>query len=230
MIKESDFCYFLAFDVGGSKYLNLMQKNYMFIANNLQIMNNVFSLLYEQKTPFVFASSQMSNMVNSNYGLLKLIGERITESLSGVSATFWNIYGKETEPEKFHVINDFIRMAVQTDKINLLTNGNEYRDFLHTSDCSYALAVILEKYEEFINIRNIDISSFKWTKILDVAHIISEISGATVIPGLANDSTHDQRLREPNPFLLDFWAPKINLEDGIRDLFGYYSQMSKDLN
>jgi len=199
-----------------------MQKDYIFIDNNLRIMNNVFSLLHEHKIPFIFASSQMSNMVNSNYGLLKLIGERITESLGGISTTFWNIYGKETETDKFHVINDFIRMAVQTNKINMLTNGNEYRDFLHTSDCSTALSVILENYYDFISIKNIHISSFKWTKILDVAKIISEISGATVIPGLSNDSTHDLELREPDPFLLDFWVPKVRLVDGIKDLYSYY--------
>jgi nucleoside-diphosphate-sugar epimerase len=199
-----------------------MQQNYNFIDNNMRIMNNVFSLLEEHKIPFVFASSQMSNMTDSNYGLLKLIGERITESLGGINATFWNIYGKETEFDKFHVINDFIRMAVQTNKITMLTNGDEYRDFLHTSDCSNALTVILEKYNEFIPIKNIHVASFKWTKIIDVANIISELSGATVTPGLQRDSTHNQELRDVDPFLLDFWSPKINLEDGINDLYIKY--------
>jgi nucleoside-diphosphate-sugar epimerase len=46
VISESDFCFFLAFDVGGSKYLNLNQNSYAFIDNNLRIMSNVFTFIF----------------------------------------------------------------------------------------------------------------------------------------------------------------------------------------
>ena len=44
-IKESDFIFFLAFDVGGSRYLKKYQKTFNFLINNLSIMSNVFKLL-----------------------------------------------------------------------------------------------------------------------------------------------------------------------------------------
>ena len=61
-IRISDFVFFLAFDVGGSRYLKKYQHTYDFINNNTRIMANVFQWLKEYRKPFVFASSQMSNM------------------------------------------------------------------------------------------------------------------------------------------------------------------------
>ena len=43
-IKNSDFVFFLAFDVGGSRYLKKYQKTFNFMSNNLSIMTNVFLL------------------------------------------------------------------------------------------------------------------------------------------------------------------------------------------
>ena len=42
-------------------------------------MVNTFDLLAKYKKPFLFASSQMSNMGYSNYGILKLLGEKIIQ-------------------------------------------------------------------------------------------------------------------------------------------------------
>ena len=72
--SRASFVYFLAYDIGGSKYLSKTESNFNFINNNILIMQNIFSLLKEFKMNFIFASSQMSNMFFSNYGLLKSIG------------------------------------------------------------------------------------------------------------------------------------------------------------
>ena len=61
-IHQSDFVFFLAFDVGGSRYLKKYQRSYSFLINNILIMGNVFKLLKESKKKFLFAISQMSNM------------------------------------------------------------------------------------------------------------------------------------------------------------------------
>lgn len=44
-IKEADFVFFLAFDVGGSRYLKKYQHTFDFINNNTRLMANVFGLL-----------------------------------------------------------------------------------------------------------------------------------------------------------------------------------------
>ena len=115
-IKKSDYIFFLAFDVGGSTYLKKFQSSYKFIMNNLMIMVNTFKILSKYKKPFLFASSQMSNMSYSNYGILKLLGERITNKLNGNYVKFWNVYGIEKDLTKSHVITDFILMALKKKK------------------------------------------------------------------------------------------------------------------
>ena len=58
-ICKFDFTVFLAFDVGGSKYLEEHQNSSSFIINNLQIMSNTFDALSKARKPFIFASSQI---------------------------------------------------------------------------------------------------------------------------------------------------------------------------
>ena len=80
-IMESDFVFFLAFDVGGSRYLKKYQHTFKFIDNNARMLAGAFEYLSEYKKPFVFASSQMSNMSYSPYGVMKRVGELYTKSL-----------------------------------------------------------------------------------------------------------------------------------------------------
>ena len=60
--QKADFVYFLAYDVGGSKYLKENQNSSDFLNNNLLLMLNTFSYLEKYSNPFIFASTQMSNM------------------------------------------------------------------------------------------------------------------------------------------------------------------------
>ncbi len=60
LVKQSDFIFFLAYDVGGSKYLKKYQKSYNFLMNNVSIMKNTFEQIKKNKKKFVFATSQMS--------------------------------------------------------------------------------------------------------------------------------------------------------------------------
>ena len=46
-IKNADFVFVLAFDVGGSRYLKKYQHTFDFVNNNTRIMANVFDLLEE---------------------------------------------------------------------------------------------------------------------------------------------------------------------------------------
>ena len=99
-IKQADFVFFLAFDVGGSRYLKKYQHTFDFINNNTRLMANVFGLLEKYNKRFVFASSQMSNMSYSPYGVMKRVGELYTTSLKGLIVKFWNVYGIEKDMDK----------------------------------------------------------------------------------------------------------------------------------
>ena len=48
----------------------------------MRIMSNTFESIRKHKKPFIFASSQMSEMGYSSYGTLKALGEKITKDLN----------------------------------------------------------------------------------------------------------------------------------------------------
>ena len=160
-IMNSDFVFFLAFDVGGSHYLKKYQHTFKFIDNNARMMANVFGLLEKYDKPFVFASSQMSNMSYSPYGVMKRVGELYTKSLGGLIVHFWNVYGIEKDMEKAHVITDFIRKGFETGVIDMMTDGTEERQFLYAEDCCKALKIIMKKYDEFKSDDSLHITSFR---------------------------------------------------------------------
>lgn len=225
LIAECDFIYFLAWDVGGSKYLIKNQDNYEFIQNNIKITSNTFEIIKKFNRPFVFASSQMANMGFSSYGVTKNIGERLTNSLNGIVVKFWNVYGVEHDVEKFHVITDFIVKAKNNEVIDMLTDGREVRQFLHADDSAECLYTISMLYNSLPRNKEYHITSFEWVSIIDVANIISTlIPNTVVIPSRAFDAVQLGNKNEPDPFILNYWKPKISLKEGILKLI---NQMEK---
>lgn len=226
-IKKTDFVFFLAFDVGGSVYLKKYQNSYSFLMNNISIMKNTFELLYKEKKKFIFATSQMSNMIYSTYGVLKKIGEDITKSLGGISVRFWNVYGIEKDMEKSHVITDFITKALNKKNILMLTNGSEERDFLYADDCCNGLEIVMKKYNIFKNKNIVDLSYGKYTKIIKVSEIIKNLFkkkgiDIKVTRGKKDDQLQKNKKNLPNIYLKKYWKPKFSLERGIEEVFNFY--------
>ena len=174
-IKDADFVFFLAFDVGGSRYLKKYQHTFDFVNNNTRVMANTFRLLERYRTPFVFASSQMSNMSYSPYGVMKRVGELYTKSLNGVIIKFWNVFGIEKDMEKAHVITDFIVKGFETGVIDMMTDGTEEREFLYAEDCCEALETIMGCYDQFTCDDELHITTGVSTSILEIAQNIQAL-------------------------------------------------------
>lgn len=213
ILADIDFVFFLAFDVGGAVYLNQYQNTHEFISNNVKIMSNTFDSLKKYHTPFLFASSQMSEMSHSTYGILKLIGERYSYNIGKV-VKFWNVYGPEESTEKAHVITHFISMA-QVGKIQMRTTGDEMRQMLYVGDCCECLTILMDKYWDLDN-KTFDVSSFEWIKIKHIARIIADIYKCDVVPGEANDDVQRSELKDPDKNILNYWQPKTNIITGIK--------------
>lgn len=221
LISNSDFVFFLAWDVGGSTYLAKYQDTFEFIQNNLKIITNTFEILKNQNKPFIFASSQMANMSFSSYGLTKSIGEKITSVLGGVTVKFWNVYGVEHDTEKTHAITDFINKAKHTGVIDMLTDGTESRQMLHTTDCSECLYLLSTKYSELPRDQKYHITSFEWTTMLDIANMIAKhFPGTVVQPAQTKDIVQKDKKNEPCRSILKYWQPRISLADGIKNIIG----------
>ena len=223
-IKQADFVFFLAFDVGGSRYLKKYQHTFDFINNNTRLMANVFGLLEKYNKRFVFASSQMSNMSYSPYGVMKRVGELYTTSLKGLIVKFWNVYGIEKDMDKAHVITDFIKKGFEQGDFEMMTDGTEERQFLYAEDCCEALETIMENYTDFKPEDPLHITSFHATSIKEVAAIIMgqfNLIGKPIKinPGLAKDSVQMDKRNEANSYIMDWWLPETNMQDGIKAVF-----------
>jgi len=215
-MADADFVFFLAFDVGGSRYLEKHQDSFQFLQNNVLIMENVFHELNIHKTPFIFASSQMSNMTYSPYGIAKAIGEKYTDTLGGLTVKFWNVYATEHDEDKAHVITDFIIKAKNNKRIDMLTDGSEVRQFLHGDDCSKCLYKLSHKYEKLDKKLQYHTTSFEWVSILKIAKIIAEqFPGTEIIPAERKDNVQLNKRNEPDSSILRLWKPEISIKEGI---------------
>jgi len=223
-IMRSHFVFFLAFDVGGSHYLKKYQHTFKFIDNNARMMANVFGLLEKYDKPFVFASSQMSNMSYSPYGVMKRVGELYTKSLGGLIVKFWNVYGIEKDMEKAHVITDFISKGFETGVIDMMTDGTEAREFLYAEDCCEALETVMGNYDRLTSDDELHITTGNYTTILEIAQSIqklfSNIGKEVVIRRSESvDEVQKDARNASDPYIKEFWQPTTSVEEGLKKVF-----------
>ncbi len=215
-IKQCDFVFFLAWDVGGSKYLADAESSFNFIHNNVAIMNSTFALLKKHNKPFIFTSSQMAAMSHSPYGNTKIIGERYSNTLGGLVVRLWNVYGYEKVNKRSHVITDFIEMALNNNMIDMRTDGAELRQFLYVEDCCEALFILSDLYNDISRDEELHISNYKWTSIKEIAEIVSHFCNCEYIKGDLKDSVQMAIQEWPNQNILKYWKPKTSISDGIK--------------
>jgi len=223
-IAYTDFVFFLAFDVGGSHYLKKYQHTFKFLDNNARMMVNAFEYIQKYNKPFVFASSQMSNMSYSPYGVMKRVGELYTKSLNGLIVKFWNVYGIERDMEKAHVITDFIRKGFETGTIDMMTDGTEEREFLYAEDCCEALETVMQEYNSFTSDDELHITSGVSTSILGIAQTIQLYFGGEekeveIIPAASKDEVQKDARNIPDPYIRKWWEPKTSITLGIGKVF-----------
>ena len=229
IIRDADFVFFLAFDVGGSRYLKKYQHSFDFINNNTRLMAYTFSLLRKYRKKFVFASSQMSNMSHSPYGVMKRVGEMHTRALDGLIVKFWNVYGIENNMDKAHVITDFINRGFDEGDFEMLTDGTEERQFLYAEDCCEALETVMYAYTDFSSDDPLHITSFHSNSIRQIADIIQgqfNMIGKPIKikPGIAKDSVQLDKRNEADNYILGWWVPKTTIDEGIAKVFNYMKE------
>ena len=223
-IMRSHFVFFLAFDVGGSHYLKKYQHTFKFIDNNARMMANVFGLLEKYDKPFVFASSQMSSMSYSPYGVMKRVGELYTKSLDGSIVKFWNVFGIEKDMEKAHVITDFIAKGFKTGVIDMMTDGTEVREFLYAEDCCEGLEAVMGNYDRLTSDDELHITTGNSTTILEIAQSIqklfSNIGKEVVIkPAESKDEVQKDAKNVSDPYIQKFWRSTTSVKEGLTKVF-----------
>ena len=187
-------------------------------------MVNAFEYIQKYKKPFVFASSQMSNMSYSPYGVMKRVGELYTKSLNGLIVKFWNVYGIEKDMEKAHVITDFIAKGFETGNIDMMTDGTEEREFLYAEDCCEALETVMQEYTAFTSSDELHITSGISTSILEIARNIQSLfkeigKEVDVSPSPSKDEVQKDARNIPDPYIKKWWQSKTSITDGIKKVF-----------
>lgn len=217
-----DRIYFLAWEVGGAKYLYRKDTQLFQLNWNIDLLRNVMFQLQKTRTPFVFISSQLADETDTVYGAIKKIGELWTQQLGGVCVRLWNIYGtREESSEKSHVISDFIHQAIETGEIRMITNGEEKRQFTHIEDVCDALHYLMEKK---LNDKVYDLTNFEWISIKEVADIIGKHTGAKIIPGVSKGTGRDFATMKGKPH---GWLPKVSIEEGIKKMISLLKKNNK---
>lgn len=204
-----DFVYFLAWEVGGAKYLYERDAQFAQLDHNLALLSNLMPQLHRGSAKFLFVSSQLAEHTDNVYGVTKRLGEVWTALIDGVRCRLWNVYGEPELPSKrSHVIADFVYQALKHGEIRMLTSGEERRQFIHVDDVCRALHLAQWNQSRALH----DITSFEWTSVSAVAETVGQLTGAQVIPGNLLGSTPDT----PMKGRLAGWWPRITLEEGLR--------------
>jgi len=211
-----DRVYFLAWDVGGAKYLYRRDTQMQQMENNSKILCNIMPQLIESNIPFLFASSRLAQFTDNPYGVAKRMGEIWTLlSKNGIALRIWNAYGSvEKIDEKSHVISDLISKAITTGVIDLMTDGSEIRKFTHLFDICSAFTYAISNHKGLYDI----LDDEKWISILDIATIIAKLTGANIQLGMTKQNTVGSKEIGRIPG----WKNTINLEDGIRKMVDQY--------
>jgi len=210
-LDNIDRVYFLAWNVGGSKFLYNANTQIIQMEWNNALMNNIFPQIIN--TPFVFVSSQLSDNIDSVYGIQKKMGEVWTKlSNYGISVRLWNIYGyNEKFTEKSHVVSDFVYQAMINSEIKMLTKGNEVRQYIHIDDACDGL---IKSFDITDKNKTYDISTGEWVKLLDLANEIKHITNCKIILG----EKLGESLLIKNKQFIPNWKPKISLYDGLNNM------------
>jgi len=210
-LQDVDFVYFLAWDVGGAKYLYQEHAQFRQLDWNLSLMLNVMPQLQSTAVPFLFVSSQLAEETDTVYGVTKRLGEVWTRLLSGIRVRLWNVYGPAEEPsERSHVVSDFVHQALDTGVIRMLTDGSERRQFIHVHDVCRGLHHAAQHPGGGVY----DVTSFEWVTVRYVADLVASVTGAAVIPADAAGSTPITPIQGKLPG----WFPTISLAEGIRGM------------
>jgi nucleoside-diphosphate-sugar epimerase len=202
---ECDRVWFLAWDTGGAKYLEAIDRQHQQYMHNCELSMRVFDALSRTRKPFLFISSQLAGTPNA-YGVTKLMSATWSTQLGGKVARLWNTYGWEHPDTRSHVITDLVLSGLTKKKITCLTTGLERRRFIYKTDCVAALIRLADGTEQLA-----EIAGPEWLTIRQIAEEIGRQLDVEVEPGVLQGS---EVMIDPEQ-VLPGWEPKVSLSEGI---------------
>ncbi len=203
--RECDRVWFLAWDTGGAKYIEVADRQHEQYKHNCELSLRVFDILARNRKPFLFISSQLAGLPTA-YGSTKLMAASWSLQLGGKVARLWNTYGWEHPDVRSHVITDLVLSGLTSNRVTCLTNGLERRRFMYKTDCAEALIKLFESSKQ-----SAEIAGPEWVTIRQVGEEVARQLSVEFEPGTATGS---EVMIDPSE-LLPGWEPRVSLSEGI---------------
>ena len=227
------YVFFLACEVGGSKFIENSQRQLQagIIESNIKMYQVVFPWLAAHDVPFVFTSSYLQGTANP-YGAIKRLGEQWIHNLGaeerglGKTLRLWNVYGAENVGLKSHVLSDWSEQCVRQGFATARSDGAEERQFIHVQDVAKALGAAMLHHGDLP--AESDVSTGRWDSMRVLAVDLQEasthvLSQACHVSFAALPAGHRERLSPAlDGPLHQVWAPEIDLKTGCRLVLGEY--------
>ncbi|KAJ3435300.1 udp-glucose 4-epimerase [Anaeramoeba flamelloides] len=243
---EISMVYFLACEVGGSKFLSKKENSDIILKHNRQIHDCTFDYLEKRNLPFIFSSSSMVDDPSA-YGTIKHEAEETISKLeNGRIVRFWNVYGVEPIGLKTHVVPDWVQNCLLSINIPIvnsllgslpkldepalihsLTDGNEKRQYLHTNDTVNGL-ILMMKHFNSIDFP-VDLGTGVWSDLRQLGQVLLNVSDNRCGVKFNEIKATERIIREP---VLDTWFHRnywlkedfLSLDQGMKIVF---NKMSK---
>jgi nucleoside-diphosphate-sugar epimerase len=203
--RECDRVWFLAWDTGGARYIEAVDRQHEQYKHNCELTVRVLDALARTRTPFLFINSQLAGLPTA-YGTTKLMAACWTLQIGGKVARLWNTYGWERPDVRSHVITDLVLSGLTRGRVASMTNGEERRRFIYKTDCVDALMKLFDGTQ-----RSAEIAGPEWVTIRQVGEEVARQLSVEFKPGSAPGS---EVMIDPTELLLN-WQPRVSLKDGI---------------
>ena len=216
------FCFFLACEVGGSKFLTAEHSQDQIQLYNEQMYQVVLPFLKENGIPFLFSSSMLAGQPTA-YGKVKLLGEELTNATGvGKIVVFYNVYGYEKINTKSHVISDYVYNCLRSrgGNVQAHTDGAEFRQFSHSTDVAEGLIELMTSFDSLPP--RTELTSGIWTSLKEIGNIVEEIGGCKI------SYTTEKSMLEKGPEPLHPHIVHTDLRVRIKEMFLEYERKHED--
>lgn len=171
---------------------------------------------------------------NEWYALAKIAGIKLCQAyrrqhgLDFIAAMPTNLYGPgdNFDLNASHVLPALIRKAdtarkQQARELVIWGSGMPRREFLHVDDCADALVMLMKNYS---GDQHVNVGSGEDLTILELARQVASVVGfeGEIVTDPSKPDGTPRKLMSADKLRAMGWSPRIPLEQGIRQTYGWY--------
>jgi UDP-glucuronate decarboxylase len=136
-------------------------------------------------------------------------------------ARIFNTYGPGMRADDGRVISEFTAQAMAGQPLSVFGEGSQTRSFCHVSDMVRGLMALGAR--PGLSGLVVNLGSDDEISITELARLVTAIAGVPLVVAPADLPPDDPKCRRPDLTVARAvlgWAPRVSLEDGLRDLLG----------